>query len=90
MSPGEVVGHHGRKEMNVSVSVPEELYRRAAEVAAAENVSVDDVFASAFEERLLEFERLKEKSSYRSYQKFLRVMSKVPAVKPPEFDRLTP
>jgi hypothetical protein len=48
--------------MNVSIHVPEELYRRAAEVAAAENVSVDDVFASAFEGRLLEFERLKEKA----------------------------
>jgi hypothetical protein len=47
--------------MNVSVNVPEELYSRAAEVATAENVSVDDLFASAFEERLLEFERLKEK-----------------------------
>jgi hypothetical protein len=27
----------------------------------AENISVDDLIASAFEERLLEFERLKEK-----------------------------
>jgi hypothetical protein len=74
--------------MNVSVSVPEELYRRAAEVAAAENVSVDDLFASAFEERLLEFERLKEKATKGSYEKFLRVMSRVPAVEPPEQDRL--
>ena len=74
--------------MNVSVNVPEELYRRAIEVAAAENISVDDLFASAFEERLLEFERLKEKVSRGSYQKFLRVMSKIPAVEPPEHDRL--
>jgi hypothetical protein len=74
--------------MNVSVNVPEELYRRAAEVATAENVSVDDLFASAFEERLLEFERLKEKGFHGSYQKFLRVMSKVPAVEPPDNDRL--
>jgi hypothetical protein len=74
--------------MNVSVNVSEELYRRASEVAAAEKVSVDDLFASAFEERLLEFERLKDKASRGSYQKFLRVMSKVPAVEPPEYDRL--
>ncbi len=74
--------------MNVSVSIPEELYRRATEVAAAENVAVDDLFAAAFEERLLEFERLKEKASHGSYQKFPRVMSKVPAVEPPEYDRL--
>ena len=46
----------------MSINVPEELYRRAAEVAASENISVDDLFASAFEERRLEFERLKEQS----------------------------
>jgi hypothetical protein len=73
--------------MSVSVNVPEDLYRRAAEVAAAENISVDDLFASAFEERLVEFERLKEKASHGSYEKFLRVMSKVPTVEPPNFDR---
>jgi len=74
--------------MNVSVSIPEELYRRATEVAAAENIPVDDLFAVAFEERLLEFERLKEKASHGSYQRFLRVMSKVPGAEPPDYDRL--
>jgi hypothetical protein len=74
--------------MNVNISIPEELYRRATEVAAAENISVDDLFAAAFEERLLEFERLKEQASRGSYQKFLRVMSKVPSVEPTECDRL--
>jgi hypothetical protein len=48
---------------------------------------VDDLFASAFEERLLEFERLKKKASRGRYEKFLRVMSKVPAMEPPEHDR---
>ena len=74
--------------MNISIHIPEDLYRRATEVAAAESISVDDLFASAFEERLLEFERLKEKAARGSYQKFLLVMSKVPAVEPPEHDRL--
>jgi hypothetical protein len=74
--------------MSVSVNIPEELYRRASEIAAAEKISVDDLFASAFEERLLELERLKEKASHGSYEKFLRVMSKIPAVEPPESDRL--
>jgi len=74
--------------MNVSVNIPEELYRRATDVAAAENIPVDDLFASAFEERLLEFERLKERASRGSYQRFMRVMWKVPAVQPSEHDRL--
>jgi hypothetical protein len=73
--------------MSVTVNVPEELYRRAAQVAALEKISVDEVFASAFEERVLEFERLKERAARGSYETFLRVMSKVPAVEPPEYDR---
>jgi hypothetical protein len=74
--------------MHVNVKVPEELYRRATEIAAAENISVDDLFASAFENRLSEFERLKEKASNGSYEKFVHVMSKVPAADPPDYDRL--
>jgi hypothetical protein len=74
--------------MSVSVKIPEDLYRRATEIAAAENVSVDELFAAAFEERLLELERLKEKASQGNYEKFIRVLSKVPAVEPPESDRL--
>jgi hypothetical protein len=74
--------------MSVSVNIPEELYRRASEIAAAEKMSVDDLFASAFEERLLELERLKEKASRGSYERFLRVTSKIPPVEPPESDRL--
>jgi hypothetical protein len=69
--------------MSVSVNIPEELYRRASEIAAAEKISVDDLFAAAFEERLLELERLKEKASHGSYDKFMRVMSKIPSVEPP-------
>jgi hypothetical protein len=66
----------------------ENCSRQASEIAAAENVSVDELFASTFEERLLELECVKEKAVRRSYEKFLRVMSTVPAVEPPEYDRL--
>ncbi len=74
--------------MNLTINVSEELYRRAVEVAAAENVSVEDLFAAAFEERLLDLERMKERASRGSYEKFRRVMSKVPPAEPAEHDRL--
>lgn len=74
--------------MSVSVNIPEALYRQASDIAAAENISVDELFASAFEERLLELERLKERAGRGSYEKFLKVMSKVAAVEPPDYDRL--
>ena len=74
--------------MNLTINVPEDLYRSAKEIAAAENVSVEELFASAVEERILEFERLKEKASRGSYEKFLQVMARIPAMEPPEHDRL--
>jgi hypothetical protein len=73
--------------MNLTINIPEELYRSAMQIAAAENVSVEELFASAFEERVLEFERLKEKAARGSYEKFRHVMAKIPAVEPPEYDR---
>jgi hypothetical protein len=74
--------------MNLTINIPEDLYESAKEIAANENISVEELFASAFEERVLEFERLKEKASRGSYEKFREVMAKVPAVEPPECDRL--
>jgi hypothetical protein len=74
--------------MNLTINISEELYRRAVEIASAENVSVEDLFAAAFQERLLELERLKERAAKGSYEKFRRVMSKIPPTEPAEHDRL--
>jgi len=74
--------------MKLTINVSEELYRRAAEVAALENVPVEELFAAAFEERVLEFERLKELATKGSYEKFRQVMAKIPSVEPAEYDRL--
>ena len=67
--------------MSVSVSVPEDLYNNAAEFAAAENVSVDEVFASAFAEKWL---RGNDCDSERrgNREDFLRVLEQVPDVEP--------
>jgi hypothetical protein len=73
--------------MNVTINVSEELYRRAADIAAQENVSIEELFASAFEDRILEFERLKERAARGSYEKFLKVMDKVPAIEPADYDQ---
>jgi predicted DNA-binding ribbon-helix-helix protein len=74
--------------MNLTINVSEELYRRAAEIAAEENVSVEELIASAFEERIIEFERLKERAASGNYERFRRVMSKVAPAEPAEYDRL--
>ncbi|HEY6271218.1 MAG TPA: hypothetical protein VIX19_04385 [Terriglobales bacterium] len=73
--------------MNLTINIAEQLYQSAKEIAAAENLSVEELFASAFEERILEFERLKEKAARGSYEKFLRLMARIPAAEPQEYDR---
>lgn len=74
--------------MNLTISIPDELYESAKRIARAENVSVEELFASAVEERILEVERLKEKAARGSYEKFQQVMKKVHAAEPPEYDRV--
>lgn len=87
-SPEGILVPGGRSQMNLTINISDELYQRAAEISAAEKLSIEELFASAFEERLLEFERLKEKADRGSYEKFQRVMAKVPAVEPSEYDRV--
>lgn len=74
--------------MNVTVSVPDELYRKAVEIAQAQHVSVDEVFASAFAEQLASWERLKERATRGSREKFLAALDKVPDVEPEDYDRI--
>jgi len=74
--------------MSVRVSVPEELYEKAAAIAAAEHVSVDEVFASAFAEQLAAWERLRQRANRSDREKFLSVLDKVPDVEPEDYDRV--
>ena len=73
--------------MSVSVSVPEELYRKAVQIAEAQHLSVDEVFASAFLEHVTAWERLQQRAARGSRDKFLAVLDKVPDVEPEDFYR---
>ena len=74
--------------MSVNVSVPEDLYRKAVEIAKAQQVSVDEVFASAFAEQLAAWERLKQRATRGTREEFLATLDKVPDVEPDDYDRL--
>lgn len=74
--------------MNLTINVSQEIYRRATEIAAMEKVPVEELFASALAERIIELERLKERSAKGSYEKFRSVMMKIPSAEPIESDRL--
>jgi len=63
--------------MNVSLNIPEDLYRRAAEVAEAQRVSVEDVLASAVSDQLRSWEILKARAARGDRQRFLAVLDSV-------------
>ena len=73
--------------MNISVNVPEQLYKKAVEIAQTQNVSVDEIFASAFTAQLSAWERLQKRAFRGNREAFLAVLDKVPDVEPKENDR---
>jgi hypothetical protein len=71
----------GAEQLGVAV-------RTAAEIAKAQQVSVDEVFASAFSEQLSAWERLQQRAARGTREKFLAVLDKAPDVEPEDYDRL--
>jgi hypothetical protein len=74
--------------MSVSINIPDELYKEALAIAAAQHLSVDEVFASALADQLAAWERLKSRAARGQREKFLSALDKAPDVEPEEFDRL--
>jgi len=71
----------------MTIEISDELYKRAAKIAADENIPVEDIVESAIENAVLETEGFNAKASRGNRSKFLAVMAKVPAVEPAEEDR---
>jgi hypothetical protein len=61
-----------RLNMDVTITVSDQVYQQATEVAKAEGVSVEQLFAAAFEQKLVELERLKERAARGSYKSSAR------------------
>lgn len=74
--------------MSMTIELPDELYRRAAEIAAQANISVEELVISSVEQHLREFDRLKTRAERGNREKFLHVLDKVPDVEPADYDRL--
>lgn len=70
-----------------NVSVPDELYRKAVEIAEAQHVSVDELFAAVFAEHVAAWERLQHRASRGDRERFLAVLDKVPDTDPDDSDR---
>jgi len=73
--------------MSMNVSLPDELYQQAVEIAKAQRVSVDEVITSALAQQMSAWDRLRQRASRGSREKFLAALDKVPDVEPDEHDR---
>ena len=74
--------------MSKIVAVRDDLYNKAAEVAAKEHVSVDEFVSTAVENRLASREYLESRARLFSREDFERSLQAIPDVEPDEHDRL--
>jgi hypothetical protein len=75
----------------LSLRLPESLHKYAREMAEKENISINQLITLALAEKLSALgaeDYLEMRAKRGSKSKFLKAMSKVPKVEPPDYDRL--
>jgi len=73
--------------MTLSITVPDSLFQKAAQLAARQNVSVERLISSALAEQIAGWERIEQMAARGSREQFLEAMSRVPDVEPAPEDR---
>jgi predicted DNA-binding ribbon-helix-helix protein len=71
-----------------SIQLPDEVYRRAAELAEVDQVSVDRLVAAIVNESASDWSKVQSRAARGSVENLKRVLSKVGAVPPEVMDRL--
>jgi hypothetical protein len=74
--------------MSKSVAVPEELYNKAAELAARDHVSVEEFVSAVLANRLANREYIEARAKLFNREEFERALNEIPDVEPEEQDRL--
>jgi len=75
----------------LSLRLPESLHKSARELAEKENISINQLITLALAEKLSALgaeDYLKGRAKRAAKSKFLKAMSKVAKVEPPDYDRL--
>jgi hypothetical protein len=71
-----------------TVQLPDSVYEQAAELAEADNVSVDRLVAAIVSERVGDWARLQARAARGSLEKFHQALSKVSDAPPDPIDSL--
>ena len=75
--------------MSKSIAVPEDLYNRAAELAARDHVSVEEFVSAVLANRLASREYIEARARLFNREEFERALEEIPDVEPEEQDRLS-
>ena len=74
--------------MSKSIAVSDSLYERAAQIAAKENLSVEEFIAAVIADRITAREQIDSRAGLFTRDEFNRALSQIPDVEPDPSDRL--
>jgi len=74
--------------MSKSIAVPEDLYQRAAVLAARDHVSVEEFVAELLADRLRSREYIERRAHLFTREEYERALNEIPDVEPEDYDRL--
>jgi hypothetical protein len=74
--------------MSRSIAVPEDLYNKAAEIAAKDHVSVEEFVTAAVANRLASREYIESRAKLFNRDEFERALNEIPDVDPENHDSL--
>ena len=73
--------------MNRTISLPEDLLRKAGELAAFEHLSVEQFLSARLSEQFAGLDYLRQRAERANDEKFRAALQQVPDVEPEEYDR---
>jgi len=74
--------------MSRSIAVSEDLYQRAAELAAKDHVSVEEFVSALLANRLASREYIESRAKLFNREEFEQALERIPDVEPENHDRL--
>ena len=74
--------------MSRSVTVPDEIYERAAKMAAERRIALEDFVSSALVDQMEARAYIARRAARSSDEAFRKALEKIPDVEPEDYDRL--
>jgi hypothetical protein len=71
-----------------TISLPDEILRKAEELAARERISVEELVLAALSEQFAGAEYLRRRSDRASTERFRAALDQIPETEPESYDRL--